>query len=87
MPLRSKLYRDKAKLLRTRNAQRKRYYLKSQIYAPREWLPEEIELLFDFAGNDHELSDGLSRSVQAIQQMRSRVRLKTLANKEETNNV
>ncbi len=70
MPLRSKNYRDKVKLLHTRNEQRKRYYKKTQKYLPRKWEDEEIALLFDCEMTDTELSDYLQRTVQSIQAKR-----------------
>lgn len=67
MALRGENYKDKTKLLHTRNEQRKRYYRKTQKYLPKIWEDEEVELLFKREITDTELSNYLQRSVAAIQ--------------------
>ena len=70
MSLRSKSYKDKTKLLHTRNEQRKRYYKKTQKHIPKKWEDEEVELLFNCEMTDTKLSNYLQRSVQSIQAKR-----------------
>lgn len=72
MVLRKANYKDKEKLLTTRNAQRKRYYKQTQGFAPRKWTEEEVELLLESDMSDRELSDFISRSVASIQLKRHR---------------
>lgn len=73
MALRSKEYRDKEKLRKTRNAQRNRYYAKTSVYEPREWTVSEIEEILKREVSDSELSKRLHRSVRSIQMKRHRV--------------
>lgn len=74
MALRSKDYRDKEKLRKTRNAQRHRYYKKTSIYPAREWTCFEIEAILARDISDMELSKKIKRSVRSIQLKRYRLK-------------
>lgn len=74
MALRAKDYHDKEKLRKTRNAQRNRYYRKTNIYERREWTSSEIEAIMAKDITDTELSKIMHRSVRSIQQKRCRVK-------------
>lgn len=76
MALRSKSYRDKDKLRKTMNAQRKRYYKQTQLYTTKKWTDEEIDLILNSKMPDRELSDYLKRSMQSIQIKRCRLNKK-----------
>jgi len=72
MALRSKDYKDKDKLLITRNKQRKKYYKQTQGNKPRLWTNEEIKLILESEITDKELASQLNRSIQSIQLKRCR---------------
>lgn len=76
MPLRKEKYKDMVKLQRTRNAQRLRYYHKTQGYKKRPWTERDEQMVLDHLFSDMELSVLLQRSVQAIQGKRSKLRAK-----------
>ena len=60
----------------TCSKQKKRYYGRTQLYEPREWTQEEIDLILARDMTDMELSELIHRSVQAIQIKRSRLNSK-----------
>ena len=64
-------YSDMDKFKKTRNAQRLRYYRKTQGYGRRLWTSEEIDLVMTSSITDMDLSEVIKRSVQAIQVKRS----------------
>lgn len=68
---RKKNYKDMDKFRRTRNAQKKRYYAKTAIYAPRRWTYEEEMMVLEHSITDTELSSKIGRSVGSIQKRRS----------------
>ncbi len=71
---RKKLYASQEKARITCNKQRKRYYKKTQKYKPRSWTDEENEQVLAHMMTDHELSDLLCRSVEAIQAQRCKLK-------------
>ena len=76
MPNRPERYVDKERFRKTRNAQRKRYYQKTQKYIGRRlWTPEEDKLVLMHKYSDTELSSKIQRSVSAIQQRRWRLNM------------
>lgn len=74
MALRGKDYKDKDKLLSTRNAQRKRYYKQTQGHPPRRWEEWEIKLIEVEELADRDIAVLLKRSVQAIQLKRYKLK-------------
>lgn len=71
MSLRSKKYKDKERLRKTRNSQGTRYYGKtSNIYPRRKWTNSELNMIFERNITDPELSKAIQRSVHSIQQKR-----------------
>jgi hypothetical protein len=74
MTNRKELYSDMEKFVKTRNAQRLRYYRKTQGHERRLWTSEEIDMLMTSTMTDMELSDVIKRSVQAIQIKRNRLK-------------
>ena len=82
MALRSKEYRDKEKLRKTRNAQRKRYYRQTQGNKPKRWSEDEIQMVLDKPVTDRELSELMNRSMQSIQLKRHNVRSEEQIQKE-----
>jgi len=74
MVLRSKDYVDRERLVKTRNAQRNRYYRKTQGHKPRRWSDEEIELILVSEKTDTQLAYELNRSVKSIQVKRSKTK-------------
>lgn len=74
MPLRAKFYKDKERLLVTRNAHRNRYYRKTQnaLNKNTRWTIFDIELVLKSDFTDTELSKKIGRSVAAIQRIRHR---------------
>ena len=81
MPNRKKSYKDMEKFLKTRNAQRSRYYDKTAVYEPNPWTPYQDKLVLEHIITDSELSSLIGHSVSAIQQRR--YRLKKLMEKSE----
>ena len=72
MPISLHLYKDKAKARSTRNAQRLRYYQKTQLYpGKRRWTLEEDKAVLEHSVTDTELSSIICRSVETIQVRRS----------------
>lgn len=65
--LRKKDYRDLQKWKNTARLQRKRYYAKTALYAPRPWTSKEEQLVLEHTIPDSELSPLIQRSVAAIQ--------------------
>jgi hypothetical protein len=78
MPSYVKIYKNREKMLRRRNRERKRNYKKSRIYSfgKRTWSGKEILILNNFKGIDMELAELLGRTVQSIQVKRSRLIIK-----------
>ena len=74
--LRKENYRDMEKYLKTRNAQRLRYYRKTQggKNTGKLWTRDEIDMIMEKKHSDTELSKLLARSVGTIQAMRSRIK-------------
>ncbi|MBR6505124.1 MAG: hypothetical protein IKT41_05425 [Clostridia bacterium] len=70
MPNRKHRYRDMKKYNETRKKQKQRYYAKTAIYEPRDWIPYEDKLVLEHNMPDSELSSKIERSVAAIQQRR-----------------
>lgn len=71
MALRKKDYADMEKYRKTRNAQRKRYYSKTQgIYPRHKWTDEDDQMVLKHNITDTELSAKLKCSVSAIQTRR-----------------
>lgn len=69
-------YADKEKMRNTRNAQRKRYYSKTQ-HAPNHysrWTIKELNMVEAHEISDMELSKKIGRSVSSIQGMRSKIK-------------
>lgn len=62
-------YKDQDKARKTCNAQRMRYYQKTQdaINSGQRWSDEETELVMKHEMTDTEISKAIGRSVQAIQ--------------------
>lgn len=74
MPNRKKCYTDMVKFRETTNAQQKRYYSKTAIYAPREWDPEHDKMVLEHSISDSELSRIIGHSVKAIQVRRHKLK-------------
>lgn len=74
MALRGSKYRDKERLRKTRNEQRRRYYNKTSVYERREWTSSEIEMIMKREITDTELSKEIKRSVSSIQMKRYRIK-------------
>ena len=70
MTLRKENYRDMERFIETRNAQRLRYYRKTQKYDKRPWEEEDVRLILESELTDRELSKLLERSMQSIQAKR-----------------
>lgn len=70
MPNKKENYRDMQKYLKTRNAQRKRYYNKTAIYGRRNWTFEQETMVLKHSITDSELSAKIKHSVSAIQHRR-----------------
>lgn len=71
---RKKEYKDMDKFKKTRNAQRKRYYKKTQLYKRKCWNIKEDILVLKHEITDTELSYMIHRSVSAIQKRRCRLK-------------
>ena len=68
-------YKNKDKARSTRNAQRARYYKKTQLYTgKRRWTYEEDKAVLEHGVSDTELSYAIKRSVQSIQARRHRLK-------------
>lgn len=75
MPNRKDKYVDMILFKETRNAQRKRYYGKTNNkYPSRSWTEDEDELVLAHSMTDTELSKAIERSVQAIQVRRCKLK-------------
>lgn len=74
MALRKAQYADMDKYKKTINAQRKRYYKKTQGYKRREWTLQEIDMIMTSTMTDVEMSGKIKRSVMAIQIKRARLK-------------
>lgn len=74
MVLRQDKYVDTDKFRKTRNAQRERYYSKTNGYARHPWTIEEMDLIMTSSFTDTELSDRVKHSVNAIQVMRCKIK-------------
>ena len=70
MPNRKNGYRDMEKFLKTRNAQRQRYYNKTAIYKPSRWTFEQDMMVLEHTIPDSKLSAIIKHSVRAIQHRR-----------------
>lgn len=76
--LRKKFYKDMDKFRRTRNAQKHRYYGKTQNAANRcmSWTENELDAIMRKEKTDMEISAEIGRSVKAIQVMRCKMKKK-----------
>ena len=76
--LRKKFYKDLNKFRRTRNAQKHRYYGKTQNAANRcmSWTESELDAIMRKEKTDMEISAEIGRSVKAIQVMRCKMKKK-----------
>lgn len=74
MPNRKNCYRDMEKFLKTRNAQRQRYYNQTAIYKPSHWTFEQDMMVLEHTIPDSELSAKIHHSVRAIQHRRCRLK-------------
>ena len=74
MPNRKKDYSDMEKFLKTRNAQRQRYYNQTAIYKPSQWTFEQDMMVLEHILPDSELSAKINHSVRAIQIRRCRLK-------------
>ena len=74
MPKMKNRYKDPKKFLKTRNAQRQRYYSKTAVYEPSYWTPEQDQLVLEHAITDTELSAKIGHSVSAIQNRRCKLK-------------
>lgn len=74
MALRASRYKDKEKLRKTRNAQKKRYFSKTAIYKPRRWTDIEDVIVLEHKNTDMEISKQIERSVKAIQVRRVKLK-------------
>ena len=74
MPNRKNQYRDMEKFLKTRNAQRQKYYDKTAIYEPSHWTIEQDKMVLEHTIPDSELSPKIKHSVRAIQHRRCRLK-------------
>ncbi len=71
MSKRLQLYKDLAKMRKTRNRERKKYYNKtSRKYKPRSWTKEEDEAVLAHEVTDFELSSIIHHSIGSIQARR-----------------
>ena len=71
--LRKSSYKDMNKYRKTRNAQKRRYYGKTQKYERRKWTSEEDKRVLEHNISDTELSQEIKRSVCSIQNRRHRL--------------
>ena len=71
---RKKDYKDMTKYTKTKNAYYKRYYGKTAIYKPHLWSNVEDAMVLEHSITDHELSEKIGRSVEAIQIRRSKLK-------------
>ena len=77
MPIRINLYKSRDKARSTRNAQRLRYYQKTQLYSKRRlWTSKEDKAVLEHSISDTQLSTTICRSVGAIQARRSMLKKK-----------
>ena len=74
MVLRASQYKNKEKLRKTRNAQKKRYFSKTAIYKPRRWTDIEDVIVLEHKNTDMQISKQIERSVKAIQVRRVRLK-------------
>lgn len=73
---RKKDYRDMDRYRETRNAQKRRYYRRTEksINSGQPWTPHEIKRVMEHNVTDMQLSKEIGRSVAAIQVMRNRLK-------------
>lgn len=76
------IYIDIDKKCKSRNSIRKNNYAQTALYPRRSWTSKECKFVLERKMSDRELSAVLSRSVQSIQSMRSRLRVSEIVNKE-----
>lgn len=76
MPNRKYAYADMQKFRKTTNAQKKRYYSKTEFYGPSNWTVEQDKMVLDHLITDTELSKIIHHSVKAIQVRRCRLKKK-----------
>ncbi len=74
MPNRKSGYRDMEKFVKTRNAQRQRYYNQTAIYKPSYWTCEQDTMVLAHTIPDSELSAKIKHSVRAIQHRRHKLK-------------
>lgn len=84
MTNRKKDYKDMEKFVKTRNAQRNRYYAKTAIYEPNRWTSKQDKLVLEHTISDTESSALIGHSVKAIQIHRCRLK-KAMKSLEEAN--
>jgi len=77
---RKKLYKDMSKFRKAREAQKSRYYGKTQNAENRyqDWTANELDAIMKHEKSDTELSAEIGRSVKAIQVMRSKTKKRML---------
>lgn len=71
---RKKDYKDMTKYAKTKKAYYKRYYGKTAVYEPHSWSAAEDAMVLEHSIIDHELSEKIGRSVEAIQIRRSKLK-------------
>lgn len=73
---RKKYYRDMDRYRETRNAQKRRYYGRTQksMNSGQSWTPYEIKRVMEHDVTDMQLSKEIGRSVAAIQCMRTKLK-------------
>ena len=74
--LRKEKYRDMNKYRETRNAQKLRYFRKTQggENTGKKWTRDDIVMIMESRITDTELAHSIGRSVGAIQTMRSKIK-------------
>ena len=76
MPNRKYAYADMEKFRKTTNAQKKRYYSKTEFYGPSTWTVEQDKMVLEHFITDTELSIIIQQSVKAIQVRRCKLKKK-----------
>lgn len=76
MPNRKYAYANMQKFRKTTNAQKKRYYSKTEFYGPSTWTVEQDKMVLEHLITDTELSKIIRHSVKAIQVRRCRLKKK-----------
>lgn len=76
MPNRKYAYADMEKFRKTTNAQKKRYYNKTNFHCSNVWTAEQDKMVLEHLITDTELSKIIQHSVKAIQVRRCRLKKK-----------